>query len=266
MTNPSEDIDINSINIEDLIELYQTCSDEKKKRMFHLQIVEKCMYLVRKIAGAVSAQSGISTEDLVQVGSIGLIKAIDFFDKNKNTKFKTYMSYFIKGEIKHYLRDKGSIIKAPRELQELVYKITSTIKKFNEDGIEEPTAEQIAAAINISPKKVHEVMEAEYTKTALSLDQVLTGEDDEITLLDKIPAGDYQEFLKSYENKIMLSSAIYKLPKDLRIIIELSYIADLNQREISEKLGISQMQVSRRIKKALSKMYDIIKNGSEEEE
>ena len=109
-------------------------------------------------------------------------------------------------------------------------------------------------------------MEAEYTKTALSLDQVLTGEDDEITLLDKIPAGDYQEFLKSYENKIMLSSAIYKLPKDLRIIIELSYIADLNQREISEKLGISQMQVSRRIKKALSKMYDIIKNGSEEEE
>ncbi|MBP3924859.1 sigma-70 family RNA polymerase sigma factor [bacterium] len=265
MTNTSENIDVNNIDIEDLIELYKTCPDEKKKRMFHLQIVEKCMYLVRKIAGTVSVQSGISTEDLVQVGSIGLIKAIDFFDKEKNTKFKTYMSYFIKGEIKHYLRDKGSIIKAPRELQELVYKITNAVKKFNEEGIEDPTAEQIAAAVNISPKKVHEVMEAEYTKTALSLDQVLTGEDDEITLLDKIPAGDYQEFLKSYENKIMLSSAIYKLPKDLRIIIELSYIADLNQREISEKLGISQMQVSRRIKKALSKMYDIIKTGSEEE-
>ncbi len=253
-----------SIDMEALICSYKDCKDEKKRRMLHLAIVEKCMYLVRKIAGTVSAQSGVAVEDLVQVGSIGLIKAIDFFDKDKNVKFKTYMSYFIKGEIKHYLRDKSSIVRAPRELQELIYKISAAIKKFSEIGIEEPSAEQIAEAVNISIQKVNEVMEAEYTKTALSLDQVLSSEDDEITLLDKIPSGDYQEFLKSYETRMMLSNAIYRLPKDLRIIIELSYIADLNQREISEKLGISQMQVSRRIKKALNRMYDIIRAGSED--
>ena len=113
--------------VEDLDEqilIYKECKDEKKKRMLHINIVENGMFLVKKIAGNISAQSGISNEDLVQVGSIGLIKAIEFFNPDKNTRFKTYASYFIRGEIKHYLRDKASIIKAPRELQELVFKIT----------------------------------------------------------------------------------------------------------------------------------------------
>ena len=94
----------------------------------------------------------------------------------------------------------------------------------------------------------------------LSLDQALsTTDDDDITLIDKIPSGDYQEFMNSYEDKIMLAAAIKKLPPDLQQIIEMSYYQDLNQREISERIHISQMQVSRRLKKALSKMYEIIK-------
>ena len=103
-------------------------------------------------------------------------------------------------------------------------------------------------------------MEIELCKSTLSLDQTLTSsDDDDLTLIDKIPAGDYQEFLSSYENKIMLAAAIKKLPSELQQIIELSYYQDLNQREIAEKINISQMQVSRRLKKALSKMYEIIK-------
>ena len=218
------------------------------------------MHLVKKIAGSIAGQSGISNEDLVQVGSIGLIKAIEFFDPNKNARFKTYASYFIRGEIKHYLRDKASIIKAPRELQELVFKISTAVKQLKEKGNEEPTDEQIAEIVGVSTSKIHEVMEIELCKTTLSLDQTLTSaDDDDLTLIDKIPAGDYQEFLNSYENKIMLAAAIKKLPPDLQQIIELSYYQDLNQREIAEKINISQMQVSRRLKKALSKMYEIIK-------
>jgi len=93
------------------------------------------------------------------------------------------------------------------------------------------------------------------------LDQYFKGEDEDFSLLDKIPAGDYQEFMNSYEDKIMLAEAIKKLSPDLRQIIELSYYEDLNQREISERINISQMQVSRRLKKALSKMYELIKNN-----
>ena len=95
----------------------------------------------------------------------------------------------------------------------------------------------------------------------LSLDQACFTDDDEYSLLDKIPSGDYREVLNSYEDKIMIVSAINKLPPKLKQIIEMSFFEDLNQREISERIHISQMQVSRRIKKALSKMYEIIKSS-----
>lgn len=238
---------------------YKTCNDEKKKRMLHLNIVENAMQLVKKIACNIALQTGISNEDLIQVGSIGLIKAIEFFDTNKNTKFKTYATYFIRGEIKHYLRDKASIIKAPRELQELVFKISSAVKQLKEEGFDEPSETQIAEASGVDEAKIHEVMEIELCKTTLSLDQAISSvDDDDLTLIDKIPSGDYQEIISSYENRIMLAQAIEKLPPELKEIIELSYYHDLNQREISEKIHISQMQVSRRLKKALHKMYEMI--------
>ena len=241
-------------NIDELIIAYKFCTDEKKKRMLHISIVEIGMQFVKKIAGNISIQSKISNEDLVQVGSIGLIKAIEFFNPSKNTKFKTYASYFIRGEIKHYLRDK-----ATRELQELVFKISSAVKLLKEKGIEDPSEDQIADIVGVSQQKIHEVMEIELCKTTLSLDQATSSvDDDDLALIDKIPAGDYQEFMNSYENKIMLAEAIKKLPRDLQEIVEMSYYQDLNQREISEKIHISQMQVSRRLKKALSKMYEII--------
>lgn len=247
--------------LDSLIASYKKCTDEKKKRMLHLKIVEDAMILVKKIANTIAMQSGVNNEDLIQVGSLGLIKAIDAYKPDMNTKFRTYATYFIKGEIKHYLRDKAAMIKAPRELQELVFRISTTIKKLNEEGVEDPTAEDIADVLGLSAAKVEEVMNIDKYKNALSLDQYLMGDDEDFSLLDKIPAGDYKEFMNSYEDKIMISGTIKKLPPELRQIIELSYYEDLNQREIAEKIHISQMQVSRRLKKALNKMYELIKNN-----
>ena len=144
--------------LDNYINAYKSCTDEKRKRMLHIKIVEEAMTLVKKIANAIATQSGVNNEDLIQVGSLGLIKSIESYRPNLNTKFRTYATYFIKGEIKHYLRDKAAMIKAPRELQELVFKITSTSKKLIEDGIEEPTAEDIANVLGISPEKVDEVL------------------------------------------------------------------------------------------------------------
>jgi len=248
-----------SVELDDHLIAYKECKNEKKKRMLHLTIVESSMYLVKAIASEISFKSGVSVEDLIQVGSIGLIKAIEFYVPNKNAKFKTYAKHLIKGEIKHYLRDKASLIKAPRELQELVTRIRFAINTLKERGFEEPTTEQISVETGISEVKILEVLEIENCKSTLSLDQSFSHEDEEISLIEKIPAGDYQEILNSYEDKIMISSAIKKLPPDLREIIMLSYFEDLNQREISEKLNISQMQVSRGLKKALNKLYEIIK-------
>ncbi len=249
--------------LDTLLISFKNTKDEKKKRMLHLKIVEESMNLVKKIANTIALQSGIPNEDLIQVGSLGLIKAIEFYKVDMNTKFKTYATYFIKGEIKHYLRDKASIIKAPRELQELLFKINSAKKKLNETGNEDPSPEQIAQYLDLPVAKINEVIEIERCKSTLSLDQSFLQEDEDISLLDKIPANDYQEFMNSYENKIMLASTIKRLPPDLREIIELSYYQDLNQREISEKMNMSQMQVSRRLKKALNKMYELIKNNGD---
>ena len=252
-----------STNIEkldNLIIAYKQCVDDKKKRMLHLKVVEEAMVLVKKIANTIALQSGVSNEDLIQVGSLGLIKSIDSYSHCHNTKFRTYATYFIKGEIKHYLRDKAAMIKAPRELQELVFKISCTIKSLSENGVEDPSVEDIANELGISAEKVEEVLNIDKYKNELSLDQYFKGEDEDFSLLDKIPAGDYQEFINSYEDKIMISEAVKKLPSELKEIIELSYYEDLNQREISEKINISQMQVSRRLKKALNKLYELIRN------
>lgn len=246
--------------LDSMIASYKECTDEKKKRMLHLKVVEEAMTLVKKIANTIAMQSGVSNEDLIQVGSLGLIKAIEAYKCNMNTKFRTYATYFIKGEIKHYLRDKAAMIKAPRELQELVFKITSAAKKLTEEGIEDPTPEDISKMLGIPASKVEEVLNIDKYKNALSLDQYLKGDDEDFSLLDKIPAGDYKEYMNSYEDKLMLASTIKKLPPELRQIIELSYYEDLNQREIAEKINISQMQVSRRLKKALNRMYELIKN------
>ena len=247
-------------SLEELLVQFKNCTDSKKKRMLHIGIVERTMELVKNIAISIAMQSGISTEDLIQVGALGLIKAIEFYNPDMNTKFTTYAQYFIKGEIRHYLRDKASLIKTPREIQELLLKINTAKKKLAESGYPDPSNEQIAEFLKIPVSKVAEVCTIDSYRNTLSLDQSIMTDNEESSLLDKIQSEDYQEFQTSYENKIMLAETIEKLPPDLKEVIELSYYKDLNQREISEILHMSQMQVSRKLKKALNQMYELIKH------
>lgn len=247
------------IQINDWLVEYKNTTDEKKKKQLQNLIVIATMPLVKKIACSLARRATDPVDDLIQVGSVGLIKAIEFFDPSISTKFKTYASYLITGEIRHYLRDKASMIKAPREIQELAFRINNVIKQLAENGIENPTNEQIAKAMSLPVKKINDVIEVDRRKSTISLDQTYSSnEEDCFSLADKIPAGDYQEFLNTYEEKIMLTNAIKELPQNLKEVVELSYYEDLNQREIAEKLNISQMQVSRRLKRALSEIYNII--------
>lgn len=248
-----------TLQINDWLVEYKNTTDEKKKKQLQNLIVIATMPLVKKIACSLARRATDPVDDLIQVGSLGLIKAIEFFNPTISTKFKTYASYLITGEIRHYLRDKASMIKAPREIQELAFRINTVIKQLSEDGIENPTNEQIAEAMSLPVKKINDVIEVDRRKSTISLDQTFSNnEDDCFSLADKIPAGDYQEFLNSYEEKMMLTHAIEELPPNLKEVVELNYYEDLNQREIADILGVSQMQVSRRLKKALSEIYNII--------
>lgn len=244
--------------INDWLVTYKSSNDKKVRKELQNLIVVASMPFVKKVAGGLARRSTDPVDDLIQVGAVGLIKAIDLYNPDLGTKFKTYATYLITGEIRHYLRDKASMIKAPREIQELAFRINCVIKDLMKDG-HEPTPEEIAEAMSLSVSKVNDVIEVDRRKSTISLDQTSSYDDDDsMSLADKIPSGDYQEFLDLYEEKIMLSKAISKLKPKLREVIELSYYEDLNQREISEKLNISQMQVSRRLKQALEDMYKII--------
>lgn len=244
--------------INDWLVTYKSSNDKKVRKELQNLIVVAAMPFVKKIAGGLARRSTDPVDDLIQVGAVGLIKAIDLYNPDLGTKFKTYATYLITGEIRHYLRDKASMIKAPREIQELAFRINCVIKDLMKDG-HEPTPEEIAEAMSLSVSKVNDVIEVDRRKSTISLDQTSSFDDDDsMSLADKIPSGDYQEFLDTYEEKIMLSKAISKLKPKMREVIELSYYEDLNQREISERLDISQMQVSRRLKQALEDMYKII--------
>lgn len=250
--------DENFAQINEWLTTYKASDDNKLQKELRNLITIAGMPFVKKIACGLARRATDPVDDLIQVGSLGLIKAIDLYNPNLGTKFKTYATYLITGEIRHYLRDKASMIKAPREIQELAFRINSVIKKLSKDGVD-PSSEEIAEVLSLPVNKVNDVIEVDRRKSTISLDQTFTFDDDDTTsLADKIPSGDYREFLSSYEEKIMLSKAIDQLKPKMKEVIELSYYEDLNQREISEKLNISQMQVSRRLKQALSEMYEII--------
>lgn len=257
--------DENFAQVHDWLVTYRNSTDKKLKKQLQNLIVVVAMPFVKRIACNLARRATDPIDDLVQVGSIGLIKAIDLYNPELGTKFKTYATYLITGEMRHYLRDKASMIKAPREIQELAYRINCVIKELTEQG-REPTLEQIAEFMSIPVNKVNDIIEVDRRKSTISLDQTFTFEDDDtMSLADKIPSGDYQEFLDSYEEKIMLSNAISQLRPKMKEVVELNYYEDLNQREISERLKISQMQVSRRLKQALSDMYTIITRESKVE-
>lgn len=256
-------MDSSQEKIENKIVAYRECNDAKKKRVLYLSIVEQAMYIVKQVASNITIPSGMTYDDIIQVGTLGLIKAIDFYELGKNTKFSTYAQYFVRGEILHYLRDNVPIVKAPRALQELVSKITNAIKELKQQGITNPTAEQISETVNVEPSKVEEVLEIMSNKYTISIDQINDDEED-FSLLDKISFSEYKDEFGLYENKLFLTDLLSQLPSDLKEIIEWSYIEGFTQSEIARKLNISQMQVSRKIKKALNIMYKILTSQGEE--
>jgi RNA polymerase sigma factor (sigma-70 family) len=255
-------LDNNQEKIEDKISAYKKCNDTKKKRILYLSIIEQTMYIVKQVVSNITLSAGITFEDLLQVGTLGLIKAIDLYELDKNTKFSTYAIYFIRGEILHYLRDNAPIIKAPRTLQELVTKISNSVKELRQQGISNPTVEQLSDIIGVEPEKIEEVMKIIANKYTVSIDQINDDEED-YSLLDRMSFAEYKDDLRMYENKLLLIDLLSQLPQELKEIIEWSYIEGYTQSEIAKKLNISQMQVSRKIKKALNIMYKILTSQGE---
>lgn len=239
---------------------YKTTDDEKIKKELKKLITVALMPFVKKFALGLARRSSDPVDDLIQAGALGLIKAIDLYDINVSPRFKTYATYLITGEIKHYLRDKSAVIRPPRDILELSYRINNLLKNIKHDS-PDISADKIADSLCVPVEKVNEVFDVDRRKKIISLDEIILNDDNyNIPLIEKISDGKYQENLDLYEAKIMLHDAINKLDDRLKETISLIYYEDMTQKQVSEKLNISQMQVSRRLKQAFDELYQIITN------
>lgn len=243
---------------------YKNEQNPKAKEQLRNFIVAACLDFVKKIAHGLARRSTDPIEDLIQVGSVGLLKAIDNYDAGHGTSFKTYSTYLITGEIRHYLRDKIAMIRAPRELQELSYRVNMIVQRLTLDQGRPPSDLEIANELSVSVKRIDEVNEIDRRKNIVSLDNINNESlENDQPLVDKLIDDNYQEQINRQEMKILLSEAIEILDDELKSIIVMSFFEDMSQQQIADMMGVSQMQISRKIKKALNKLYDVIRNKEE---
>lgn len=237
---------------------YKTTDNKYKKAKAKTLIVSRMLPIIRKIARTIARRSYDPIEDLVQAGSIGLLKAIDSYSNNVNDNFKIYAGYLIIGEIKHYLRDKLNTIRVPRHIQELSIRINNFTKTLTLDELNKLTDDDVAEALNVSSSVINDVMQADRRKSIISLDDMYNSSDDNLGYEEVITGSDYKETLDLEDMKIILKDVIEKLPPESKKLVKMYYYEDMSQKEIAQKLNYTQMQISRRMKKAFSLLYHMI--------
>ena len=240
-----------------LSEYAGSSNPKQKKRLMNL-IVVAMMPVVKKIANSIARRAEDPVEDLVQAGSIGLVKAIERYNADLCPKFRIYAGYLIVGEMQHYMRDKVSLIKVPREILELAMRIKNFVKDLDEDEIDNLTSEKVAEALDVSIQKVNTAIDIERRKKVTSLDELISVDGNKTSVGDLTPAYDYQEYAEQVDRQMEIDEIIKNLPSEYKEIVELFYYEDMKQTEIAEKLDMNQMMVSRRLKKAFNYMYSVI--------
>jgi RNA polymerase sporulation-specific sigma factor len=212
-------------------------------------IIQKNMRLVWSVVQRF-LNRGYEPDDLFQIGSIGLLKSVDKFDLSYDVRFSTYAVPMIIGEIQRFIRDDGTV-KVSRSLKELGNKIRRARDELSKTMGKVPTVAEIANYLDISPEDVVLAQEAVRAPSSIH-ETVYENDGDPITLLDQIADNTETKWF----DKIVLKDAIRDLDERERLIVYLRYYKDQTQSEVADRLGISQVQVSRLEKKILQQMKD----------
>ena len=238
---------------EELFKQYVRTRSPKKRD----QLVIMHQNLVRFLAGKF-ANRGEPLEDLVQVGLIGLINAIDRFDPDRGTKFSTYATPTIVGEIRRHFRDKAWSLKVPRRLQELNLAANKAAEELGQILGHPPTVQEIADKVGASEEEALEAIELGNAYDTVSLDSKLAydGESAPLTLAEFV--GDLDGSLQNIESYGDLNQAIDSLEPREKAIIYYRFFRDMSQTEVAKRLNISQMHVSRLQQKAVRRLKELL--------
>jgi RNA polymerase sigma-B factor len=214
-------------------------------------LVELNLALVKFAASRFRSRSE-PMEDIVQVGTIGLIKAIDRFEPDRGVEFPTFAMPTIVGEVKRFFRDTSWSVRVPRRLQELRLDLAKAGDELAQELDRAPTVAELAAKLGISDDEVIEGMAASNAYTASSLDAQPEEDDSEGALADRIGYEDHD--IEGIEYRESLKPLIAELPARDRKILSLRFVGNMTQSEIGDELGISQMHVSRLLSRTLSRL------------
>ena len=225
-------------------------------------MVEKYLPLVRRLAWKFN-RSGEPLEDLVQVGAVGLIKAIQKYDPTKGSNFPAYAIPVIVGEIKNYFRDHGWAVKVPRKLQAQWLSVRKAVESLEQNLGRSPGIQEIVEATGFSREEVMDTFELTSLGNPLSLDNEYQGDNGEesYTLADSL--GDEDPRFDGLLHELTLSDALRSLAPREKTIIQLKFYAGLSQTQIGNRMGISQMHVSRLQRKAIDKLRLSLTNSVE---
>lgn len=220
------------------------------------QLVMSHLNLVRFLANKFKNR-GEPLDDLVQVGYLGLLKAIDRFDPDRGLEFTTYATPTILGEIKRHFRDKGWSVRVPRRLQELSAKVNQATDTLTTQFQRSPTIQEIADYLDASVDEVLEAMESSSAYSSVPLDGTGSSENDDApSVIDRYGSEDNE--LAFTDDRLVIEEALKGFSPREREVIELRFLKGMTQIEIAEQLGISQVQVSRLLRRTLKKIQDKI--------
>ncbi|WP_167176893.1 SigB/SigF/SigG family RNA polymerase sigma factor [Saccharomonospora amisosensis] len=248
--NSSDDYDHLTPLFEEFVSLEE---GDPRRAELRDQLVTGHLPLAEHIAQRFSGR-GVAKEDLVQVARVGLINAVDRFDPRRGSDFLSFAVPTVMGEVRRHFRDTGWVIRVPRRLKELHLSINNASTHLSQRLGRAPTPSEIATHLGLSPDEVYEGLEAGNAYHSMSLDEVLSADTENLALGDTL--GEEDAALAGVENHETLQPLVKDLPERERTILALRFVHNMTQTQIAERIGISQMHVSRLLARTLKKLRE----------
>ncbi|HMC06837.1 MAG TPA: SigB/SigF/SigG family RNA polymerase sigma factor [Solirubrobacterales bacterium] len=222
------------------------------------ELVHRFLPLARSLALRYRGASE-QLEDLIQVASLGLVKALDGFDPERGTSFVAYAAPTILGELRRHFRDRVWELRLPRALQERTMAVQEAATKLSDELGRSPTTAQIAQRLQISEDDVSEALQADHARRTLSLDIPRLRDDGESTPMVEM-VGDAEPGYEAVETQLAADNAL--LDDRERLVLQLRFEENLTQYEIGDRIGVSQMQVSRIMRRGLNKLLEAVRGDA----
>lgn len=226
---------------------------ETRDDTLRAELVEAHMGLAEYLARRFSNR-GEPLDDLVQVASLGLLKAIDRFEPERGLQFSTYATHTITGELKRHFRDKGWAVRVPRRVQELHLRLGQIVSALGHELRRSPTIAEIAQRAEVSEEEVLEAIEAGQAYRFTSIDAPSGSDEDSTNLASQL--GEEDTKLGHVDERVTLSPLIAELPRRQQLILHYRFFDGMTQSQIAERLDISQMHVSRLLARSLAALRE----------